>query len=85
MGGQAATQLAAQLREFVDAKEDKLRIIYERGGPELLLQPESLLIFLLIDQGRNAFGRTWEQVDLPWILGEEMGTAWGVSIPVPQH
>ena len=85
LNGEEGTRLAAELARFVDAEEEKIRLVIEQHpGLPMLQQPEALLIFHMIDRGPRDFARRWAAMDhVPWQWGEDLATAWGKDLRPP--
>ncbi len=73
-----------RLKCFIERNREKLEEFYgrhrddERANP-LIWQPETLLVFLLLESDSFRLREAWEQV-LPVGLLESLGDAWGAPV-----
>lgn len=77
--------IGAIIDQFVDKRRERLRQLYEiyrddPRGPELLFQPEALLILERLEKDQFGLLRAWQQ-KWPMELLDHLATAWGYSLP----
>lgn len=84
---EAARNLADAVEAFVDENEAKLRGLYEQhlesAKPALLVQPEAILVFYLLDDDRFAVPGMWKDAEVPYKSLEALADIWGVPLPEP--
>ena len=77
-------QFYGRLKCFIERNREKIEEFYgrhrndERANP-LIWQPETLLVFLLLESDSFRLREAWEQV-LPGGLLESLGDAWGAPV-----
>lgn len=82
-----AHELKVELERFVENNEAKLQGIYEthleNAKPALLIQPEAILVFYLLDENRFAVPAMWKEAEMPYKSLEALANLWGVPLPEP--
>jgi hypothetical protein len=78
--------LAPRLEEFTSRNNEKLRVIYERlrNVPEknpFYMQPESLLIWYLIETNKYDLMEEWVGAEWDPALLEDLSYEWGTPLP----
>lgn len=78
-----AGDLAAELGRFAEENQEKLRDVLEPDWPVVLAQPESLLVFMRLDQRRGRLVEDWTKAGLDYQMLDALATCWGKALPPP--
>lgn len=82
-----AHEIARMVVAFSEKHADKLRTIYaqhlESARPLLLVQPEAILLFYLLETSPMTTAKQWEKVDLPLRYLDDLADVWGSTLPAP--
>ncbi len=79
-------ELNARLEEFVQQEQERIQLVFDSSkntaGPVFLTQPESLLLFFLLERDPYRLAEAWAR-RLPVDELERLATAWGRPLDVP--
>lgn len=89
MSGHSSTEIGVTKRrisEFTSENSSFIHALIDRyegdARGSLLRQPESLLVFMLLERQRHELFKQWD-ADLPMPYLEQLAAIWGVNLPSP--
>lgn len=78
-----AVELVERLERFVEVRATRLGEVLTREGDPIVHQPESILIFMFLDEDPFTAQRRWYDADLPVRVLETLAVEWGAEFTTP--